>query len=94
MRVLTWLKQALLPALWKIETQARLETCEAHIADLRARFTRFQNRENMRKVRGEADQESQLLEDAQKVLGLDEQRPKSQSAAEKLELWKMAQRRH
>lgn len=90
MDVLGWLKKRLAPALWRIEIEARVEYAEAQLADLRARFTRFQNRENLRQARAEkggtdalADQVASLLGDpgAAKVDEVDEKQ-------QKLALWR------
>lgn len=86
-----WLKKRALPALWRMELEARVDLCEAQLADLRARFTRFQNRENMRKARDSTEQDDALAKDALEVMERPTESAKPQSAA-KLELWK--QRRH
>lgn len=83
-----WFKKRLAPALWRLETEARIEFCEAQLADLRTRFTRFQNRENMRGARSVLARDEELAEQANAILNAPENRASVEKKVNKLDLWK------
>lgn len=83
-----WVKKRLLPALWRVELEARVELAEAHIADLRTRFTRFQNRENMRGARSALASDRELEQEAADILAAEKHEPSPPTAQSKLDLWK------
>lgn len=87
-----WLKRWLGGPLWKLEMEARIELAEAMLGDLRERFTRFQNRENMRKARSESDRDAEIQAQAAALIGDPAERVETASPIDKLELWKA--RRH
>lgn len=75
--------------------EARIEISESRIADLAARFQRFQNRENMRLARTDRDAEGDLLAQAQAILGDGNEKQSSlplNPADRKLDLWRRAQK--
>jgi hypothetical protein len=87
-----WLKKRALPALWRVEMEARIELAEAHIGDLRTRFTRFQNRENMRGARDVSRTDRELADEAAAILNAPENHANDDNggnrAQSKLDLWK------
>lgn len=83
-----WVKKRLLPALWRVEMEARVELAEAQIADLRTRFTRFQNRENMRGARSALASDRELEQEAADILAAEKQPTAAPPSQNKLDLWK------
>jgi hypothetical protein len=67
--MLNWLIKRFSPALWRIQMEARVETCEAHIMDVRERFTRMQSRDSMRLAREAKTGPADLLAEAERILG-------------------------
>jgi ubiquinone biosynthesis protein UbiJ len=85
-----WLIKRLAPALWRLQIEARIEVSEAQLADLRDRFTRFQNRENMRKARSDLEGDAALAQDVASLLSRSEPTAGADPATKRLELWKKA----
>lgn len=92
--MLRWLVRKLAPAIWKLEMEQRMEVCEQHVADLNERFTRFQNRENMRLARSRGPVDADLAAEAAEVLASAENGTTASVAARnvpgqhKLDLWR------
>lgn len=93
-----WIKKRLAPKLWQLEIEARVEANEAHISDLRDRFTRFQNRENMRAARSALHGDQELASAVDAALGRSDNGatdvPRSEGVQSKLDLYSKLQRRH
>lgn len=96
-----WLKLKLVPALWKLEMNSRMARLEEQQQDLMERFTRFQNRQNMRQAREGASSNARLADEVAEVLAAAKAAPEpstqaaaaSQSAAARnLDLWEKRRR--
>lgn len=79
--MLSWLKLKLVPALWKLEMSARMARLEEQQQDLMERFTRFQNRQNMRQARDGASQNARLADEVAEVLAAAKNAPAPPSEA-------------
>lgn len=79
--MLQWLKLKLVPALWKLEINSRMARLEEQQQDLMERFTRFQNRQNMRQARENGSSNARLSEEVAEVLAAAKNAPEPSQAA-------------